>query len=183
MTRKTMVELLAEINALFPDNAAGEITPADLRQFCTDFVESVSPAYAVLAQLTNNVRSLTTAPALLPWGEVYAVQNPEWTADAANGWVQRDGTIHTSRLTLNIDCEGAANRLVTATLYKNDVPTPFRATALLQGAGKPVTLTMATINYSDVTAKYQIYVQADSATSVTFFNGTFIGENVPVRTA
>ena len=48
MTRKTMVELIAEIGTLFADNTSGAITPAKLRQFCTDFVDTMTPAYGAL---------------------------------------------------------------------------------------------------------------------------------------
>ena len=183
MTRKTIVELTAEIATLFADNTSGAITPAKLRQFCTDFVDTMTPAYGALA-INTLAATVGVTDQLMVWQSTYVAQNPEYTADPATGKVTRAQTVTSNRIVVNVDVELAANRELTATLYKNGAPTTWRAKCSGSGTGRPAILSLDAIDYSDVVADYQLYVQADQAgTAVTYSNGIFVVNAVPVRTA
>ena len=98
--------------------------------------------------------------------------NPTWDAWCSN------------RIDINIDVEMAANRELTATLYKNGVATVWRAKVSGSGVGRPAILSLEAIDYSDVAATYELRVQADAAgTPVTYSNGIFAVAATPVRTA
>lgn len=184
MARKTIVELLAEIGTLFPDNTSGAITPAKLRQFLNDFVDTMTPAYGALSIPGPLAQTVGVVDVLMPWSATYVAQGPEYTTDPATGKVTRAQTVTSNRITVNIDVDLAANRELTATLYKNGVATAWRAKCSGSGAGRPAILSLDAIDYSDVAANYQLYVQADTAgTNVTFSNSIFVVNAVPVRTA
>ena len=184
MARKTIVELLAEINALFADNTSGAITPAKLRQFQTDFVDTMTPAYGALSIPGPLAATVGIVDQLMVWSATYVAQAPEYTTDPATGKITRAQTITSNRISVNIDVDLAANRELTATLYKNGVPTVWRAKCSGSGSGRPAILSLDAIDYSDVAADYQLYVQTDAAgTNVTYSNGIFVVNAVPVRTA
>ena len=184
MTRKTIAELTAEIATLFADNTSGAITPADLREFCTDFVDTMTPAYGVLSIPGPLGATVGLTDQLMVWSSTYIAQSPEYTTDPATGKITRAQTVTSNRIVVNIDVELAANRELTATLYKNGAPTTWRAKCSGSGTGRPAILSLEAIDYSDVAADYQLYVQADAAgTAVTYSNGIFVVSAVPVRTA
>ena len=184
MARKTIVELLAEINSLFADNTSGSITPAKLRSFCTDFVDTMTPAYGALSTPGPLAATVGTVDQLMVWSSTYIAQSPEYTTDPATGKITRAQTIASNRISVNIDVDIASNRELTATLYKNGVATPWRAKCSGSGSGRPAILSLDAIDYSDVAVDYQLYVQTDVAgTAVTYSNGIFVVNAVPVRTA
>ena len=184
MTRKTMVELTSEIATLFADNTSGEINPADLRQFCQNFVDTMTPAYGALQIPGPLGATVGTADQLMVWTSQYIAQGPEFTTDAATGKIVRTDGVATTRFSINVDVELVSNRELTATLYKNGVATVWRAKISGSGTGRPAVLSLEAIDYSDVPAEYQLYVQTDQAgTSVTYSNGIFLANVVPVRTA
>ena len=184
MTRKTIVELIAEIGTLFADNTSGAITPAKLRQFCTDFVDTMTPAYGALQTPGPLAATVGVTDQLMVWSSTYIAQSPEYTTDPATGKITRAQTVTSNRIVVNVDVELAANRELTATLYKNGAPTVWRSKCSGSGTGRPAILSLEAIDYSDVAANYQLYVQADVAgTAVTYSNGIFVVNAVPVRTA
>jgi len=184
MTRKTIVELSAEIDTLFADNDIKAITPAKLREFCHNFVDTMTPAYGAIATTGPFAQTVGLTDQLLPWQTTYIAQNPEFTTDPATGKVTRGQTVTSNRIVINVDVELAANRELTATLYKNGAPTVWRAKCSGSGTGRPAILSLEAIDYSDVAVDYQLYVQVDAAgTAVTLSNGIFVVSAVPVRTA
>lgn len=183
MARKTMVELLAEINTLFPDNNVGEISPADLRTFCQNFVDSVTPAYGVLST-TSLAQVVGVTLQTLPWQATFIAQAPEFTTDPAAGIVRRDQSIISNRISVNIDVEIAANRECEAVLYANGVATPWRTKVSGNGTTRPESIQLEALHYSDIPVDYSVRVAADQAgTAMTFSNGIFLVSAVPVRTA
>jgi hypothetical protein len=63
MTAKTKTALTAEIAANFPDNTTGSITPALLRTFCQDSVDSTVVGPATAKYTKNTTSGATTAAA------------------------------------------------------------------------------------------------------------------------
>ncbi len=184
MPRKTMTELLAEITSSFPDNTSGAITPAILRAFLNDFVETMTPAYGGLQILTNTVKNFGLANSLLDWSSTIVAQSPEFITNPSTGDIVRTAGPSTNRIIVNADVTLAANREITATLYKNGQPTTWRGSASGSGTGRPSVLSFEALDYSDVQAQYQIFCSCDAAgTAVTFANATFLVSVVPVRSA
>ncbi len=184
MARKTMVELLATITANFPNNTTGEISPTDLRQFCTDFVDTVTPAYGILAITAPMAQVVGVTDQVLPWLSEYLVQAPEFTTTPATGIVRRTQNIVVNDIKINIDVEMATNRECLGTLYANGVATIWRGKVSGNGPGRPAVLSIEATNYSAVPVDYQLRVQCDQAgTPVTFSNGVFLVEAIPVRQA
>ena len=184
MARKTIVELQAELTTLIADNTSGLITPANLRQMIGDFIQTMTPAYAVLSSLAATVRLANITPAALPWLVEDIAQLPEFTTNIATGIIRRDESIASTHVSVNLDIEGPNNTLIVAELYANGVPTNWRAAANCLGAGRPVVLSLEAIHYSAVPVNYQIYVRSDvNGVSITFSNGVFLCSVLPVRTA
>ena len=183
MARKTMVELLAEISANFPNNTTQLISPAKLREFCTDFVDSVTVSYGILSS-PSLVQVVGSSDQLLPWVSTYLVQSPEFTTNPATGTIRRDQNIVVNEINVNIDLAMAANRECIMSLYANGVPTIWRAKAVGNGTTRPETISLVAVNYSAVPVNYQLFIQADApGTSITFSNGVFAINSVPVRQA
>ena len=184
MARKTIVELLAEIGTMFPDNNTGAITPAIQRAFLTDLVDTYTPAYGAISIETGVARTFNITPSLLVWSTNYIAQSPEWTADAPTGKITRAQAVITNRISVNVDVELPANRELIATLYKNGVATTWRTKISGSGAGRPAVLSLEAIDYNATQAEYQLYCQCDAdGVACTFSNGIFLGSVVPVRTA
>ena len=184
MARKTIVELLAEMNVLLADNTSGAITPEDLRTVIGDFIDTMTPAYAVLTTDAGVLKTFGVTDSLLTWTSVSIAQSPEYLADAATGKITRDQPVATNRISVNMDVELAANREILCTLYKNGAPTTWRAKASGSGTGRPAVLSLEALDYNAGPVEYQLYCQCDTAgTQVTVANAVFVASAIPVRTA
>jgi hypothetical protein len=143
----------------------------------------MTPAYGGLQTIPNTVKNIGTTDLLLAWNTSYIAQAPEFTTNPVTGTIRRDQNIATTRLIVNADIVMASNRELTVTLYKNGVPTIWRASCSGSGTGRPVVLSLEALDYSDVPADYQLFAQTDAAnTAVTISNAIFIANAVPVRT-
>jgi len=181
MPRKSFVELTNELLTSFPDNTTGLITPAGLRAYLTNFLDAIRPAYGIISRETANVQSLglLDTPLIFEVGSVSTV--PDYTVTPASGTVTRLAA-GTTRLTFTSTIDAAVGRIITVTLYKNGVATPWRISATAGGAGKPVDIALNALQYDAGAAVYQWQVRADAAsTNTTFSNVDCIAETVPVN--
>jgi hypothetical protein len=183
MARKTYFQLLAQAAATLEDNTTGNITPADVRGMVTDFLDSFAPAYGVLQTVTPfTVTAQLVDGAALPFDTVYIANAPEWVANAAGGTVQRADSPNTSQITVQLTLETNNGRQVTATVYRDGVPTAFSASVTGAGAGNPVGLNIFVVSTSSAAATYDVRLRSDvAATSVTINSAIFIGQAVPLR--
>jgi hypothetical protein len=186
MSIKSIVQLLAQADSSFPDNTTQLITPAALRTFVKDFLDSISPAYGGIL-LTTLSKALTTTPsALSPWGSSYVNTTGYYRTSVANGEVIRDVatagiTGATDLVIFNIDVEGPNGNLVTAEIYKNGVSTGYRSSVTTNGAGKPESINLVGIGYTaTVDVDWQVYVYGDAG-NYTFTNGSLLAQAQPVR--
>lgn len=181
MARKSFQELAAELPVSFPDNNTELITPAILRGYLDLFLQAIRPSYAVLNRETPNSQTLGVTDVPLIFENATLTDVPDYTAVAATGTITRLER-GTTRHTFTSTVEGAVNRLVTVVLYRNGLATPWRISASLQGAGKPVDVSLTAILYTSVAATFQWRVLADTAgTAVTFSNLDALAETVPVN--
>jgi len=181
MPRKSFVELANELVVDFPDNVTGAITPAILRTYFNNFLDAIRPAYGIISRETPAVQVLGVAdvPLIFEVGSVSTV--PDYTVTPASGTVTRLAA-GTTRLTFTTTIDTAVGRIITVTLYKNGVATPWRISATGGGAGKPVDIALNALQYDAGAAVYQWQVRADAAsTNTTFSNVDCIAETVPVN--
>jgi hypothetical protein len=182
MARKSFIQLSADLLVDFPDNITGLITPAIVRAYFQKVFDAIRPAYGLLSRTTPNAQTLqlTDAPVVFETGYVSDV--PDYTTTPATGVLQR---LEAGTTTINLNCsvEGTAGRIVTITLYKNGVATPWKGSATLGGVGKPVEIAFTALNYEGGAAQYQLQVKCDTAgTSVTFSGMDALAQTVPVNT-
>jgi hypothetical protein len=181
MARKSFVELSNDLLTAFPDNISGLITPAILRAYFQEFLDAIRPAYGLLDLPGPTVQTLQTtyAPLVCTTGQVSAI--PDFTVTPATGTVNRVAAGMT-RLTASLDIECTQGRVVWVSVYKNGLPTPWIISTVGEGAGKPASVALAALSYDASPVAYQFMVKCDTAgTAVTFSNGIFIAETVPVN--
>jgi hypothetical protein len=184
MARKSMTELLAELLTSFPDQNAKFITPAILRQYFTDFIGAIRPAYAVLSRDVGVSQAVTTTPAPLQFTDAdVTAGNGEFTANAATGLVSRNipGTV---RITFSADLQPATNvtRTLQFVIHKDGVPTVWRQSISTSATGIVESISFVGLLYSGAAANYQMYVSCDANQSFTFSAMAMAVEVVPVNT-
>ena len=187
MTIKSILNLLAQADSSFPDNTSQAITPALLRTFVKDFLDTMSPAYGVI-RLTSLLKALTSTPQpLSPFGSSVQATAGYYRTSVATGSVIRD--IQTAAIPgatdfvlLNIDVEGPNGNLVTVEFYKNGVSTGYKVSITTNGAGKPESINVAGLGYTDgaTDAEWAVYVYGDAG-NYTFTNGSLVCQAQPVR--
>ena len=181
MPRKSIVELTAQALASFPDNVTGAITPALLRTFCEDFLKAIAPAYGVCQKPNPQTVSLGLTPVAIVYETATSSDINQLTASAPLGQISRSER-GTSTINFTMDIEAAANRFITATLFKNGVATPWRTTMNGAGTGNPVGMALTAVDYADPAAEYEVRMSAEAAgTSTVLSNGALILSVDPVN--
>jgi hypothetical protein len=180
MPRLSMTQLQALVDADFPDNTTRIITPATMRSFLHDFLDTMTPAYCAVTRAVAQAFALTTTPQAVTYTASVTVQAPEWSANLVSGVMSRSEAA-TTRFTFTADMALAANRLVILTLYVNGIATAWRQTLQGTGATSPDSVTFSGINYASAAATYEVRASVDVNTTVTFSNVELVLENVPVR--
>lgn len=183
MTRKTIVELLAQADATLPDNVTGLIDPADVRNMIKDFLDTVRPSYAAI-QITSGVsKAVTTSFSTFTWSAQIIAQDPDWTTSLASGTMQRSGGPASTRITFNADVVAPNNSLVTFCLFINGVQTPWAVSNTSTSSTDAQSFAMSAITYNtEPTIQYQIQVKSTAAGNIVISNAALICENVPVNT-
>ncbi len=140
MTIKSIAELLAQADATLPDNTTQEISPADVRQMFRDFLDTIAPAYGVIACSSTTETLSATPQVLAPFTSALAAVAGYYTTNLTNGSVTR--LVQTAGLAGATDfvvasgsVAGANNANVLVELYKNGVATGYKASVTCSGAG------------------------------------------------
>ena len=183
MARKDFTALLAQAAATLPDNTTGEISPADVRQMFTDMLDTLRPAYGVLAtSLAGITKTVNIAPLSLAWTDIARMDTPEYVISAANGSIGRPGQSCSNRIVCSVDVYGGAGKLVTGTLFNKGTATGYKTSIVCGGPTKPETLLIAGVVTAVTDPLFQIFVNTDTdGVSFTFKDGTFSVENIPMR--
>jgi hypothetical protein len=183
MARKSIVELIAEANANFPDNTTGLITPAKLRTFVVDFLNAVSPAYGYLQLVGPASQTFNLASSLMVFTTA-TDSDPSQTTSAvpASTVTRAEVGVATIVFTTNVAC--ATNRFIKFTLFKNGVATPWSVTATGGGAANPVAVSMSAVDPAPAPgAVYSIHAVAEiNGVACTLTNGFFVVQLEAVRT-
>ena len=183
MTRKTINELYAQVAASFPDNSSGLITPALLRAFCQDFLDTVRPSYGAMSLTTPLVKAVTTVNSSFAWEAVIAAQAPDYTCSLPGGIITRSGGPASGRISLTIDAIAPNNTILTFTLFIDGVATPWATSNTSTSATDVQSYAFMAINYSaNLAPTYQIQVKSNASGNITLQNAVFVVENVPVNT-
>lgn len=161
MARKSINELIAEANAAFPDNVTGLITPADLRDFCLNFLNAISPAYGYLTAAGPLSQTFGLTASLVGFSNAYDSDPAQTTSNAA-GTIARSER-GTSTINFSVDVSCANNVSVTFTINKNGTPTLWKITATGRGASNPVSAALTAIDYADPAATYTVTAVAENA--------------------
>jgi len=181
MPRKSILELIAQATADFPDNVAGLITPAKLRNWAIDFLNSIAPAYGLLSLTGPLTQTFGLTPALVVFQTAYD-SNPAETTTAVPASTVTRAEKGTSTINFSMDIETNNGRFITFTLFKDGVATPWRITGNGGGTGNPVSVALTAIDYADPAAVYDVRATAEVAgTSVILTNGVFLVSVDPVR--
>jgi len=174
MPRKSIVELIAQAQASFPDNITGAITPALLRGMIEDFLHAIAPAYGVCQKTAPQTVNLGPTPTAIAYTTATSSDINQLTASAPLGTITRSER-GTSTINFTMDIECATNRFVTATLFKNGAATPWQISMTGAGSSKPVGISLTAVNYADPAAEYEVRLSCDTAaTSTVISNGAFI---------
>ena len=181
MPRKSILELIAQATADFPDNVTGLITPAKLRNWAIDFLNAIAPAYGLLSLTGPLTQTFGLTPALVVFQTAYD-SNPAETTSTIPGSSIARAEKGTSTINFSMDIETNNGRFITFTLFKDGVATPWRITGNGGGTGNPVSVALTAIDYADPAAVYDVRATAEVAgTSVILTNGVFLVSVDPVR--
>jgi hypothetical protein len=183
MTRKTIVELIAQANATLPDNTTGLIDPADVRNMILDFLDTIRPSYAAISIAAGISKAVTTTFSTFTWETTEIAQAPDWTVSLASGTVQRSGGPASTRITFNIDVVAPNNTVVTFALFVNGVEQVWAVSNTSTSATDVQSYAMSAISYdASATIQYQIQVKSTAAGNIILSNAAMVCENVPVNT-
>lgn len=182
--RKSFAELRADIALAIEDNTMNLITPGDVRNTLLDMLNAIQPAYGQLLRqtLSANVTANITPAAKLTW-EANGDSDPTQTTSVfASGTIARVER-GTSKIQFVTNFEAASNRLITFTLFKNGVATPWKITGNGAGAGNLVAVALTAIDYADPAATYEMRMTAEvNGVVVTLSGSAMILECLPVNT-
>lgn len=180
--RKSMVELEADLQTYFPDNAEGLITPAMVRSYFLMLINAIRPAYGMLTQTVDRIVTAGLTPVKLLWEAKYDSLPDQTQSNFSTGEIARVER-GTSTINFTADFESQAGRFVTFTVYKNGAPTTWRITGNGAGAGNPVSVSLTAIDYADPAATYSVYITAETnGTSITVRNAAMLLGVDPVNT-
>jgi len=186
MTRRSIVELLAQADATIEDNVTGAITPSDVRAMIKDFLDTMSPSYGAIGKNVAQSIALSATPAVITTFQTNAAPVvSEFVSNLAAGTIARSllGVAGaTTRFTISGTVTGPQNNDVTVTVYKNGAPTPFACSVSIPTNGDTVSFNISGLDTVSADCTYDLRAVATSNAGYTFNNVIFICENVPRRT-
>jgi len=185
MTRKTMLALIAQADATIPDNAAHEISAADVRQLIKDVIDSFAPGYGILSANSTVLIGLSPTPQTVHYTTILSL-TPEYTAIPAAGTVTRlaQGLPTTvNRISFYCDVAAPTGNEVAFTLSRNGLDIPGGTTVTGQGAGNlaNASFSVGTTSPDGLDYTYSVHARktTGAAADVTLTNVRFILESVP----
>jgi hypothetical protein len=185
MTRKTMVELQAELALLLPDNNAGEISPADVRTVIGDLIDSLTPAYAVLdISVPLLLPTIAQNYLAIPFQTAMVVQQPEFSANTSAGVITRTQGIATTQMLVQLSVEFSSSSQLDFEIFVNSIASGFVSRVQGNGNGRPVTVSLIGLTYQAGPATFELRVRGESGTTSAIITAAkFLCSAVPVRTA
>ena len=183
MTRKTVTELYAQAQSSFLDNITGAITPALLRNFCLDFLDTIRPSYAALAITSEISKSATGTYSTFVWNSQIAAQAPDYAVSLASGTVTRSGGPASARIAFSIDAKGANNSITSFAFFVDNVETPWAQSNTSTSATDAQSFAFTAVNYSaSLEPQYEVRIKTTVPGNILLSNGVLVVENIPVNT-
>lgn len=183
MARKSLDQMLADLLVAFPDNNTKFITPLVLRTYFDDLIKALRPSYAWLARQVGVAQAVTVAPVPLVFtsSELTFAQG-EYSAAPTTGRITRlDAGVCQFNFTADVSSPSNSTRLLTFTLYKNGVATPFRQSQTFGTSGQVLSITFGAIQSSSVPANYDMFVQSSVNETFTFSEMVFLVQTLPAN--
>jgi len=183
MARKTLDRMLEDLITAFPNNNTKFITPAGIRAYFDDLIKALRPSYAWLSRTTGAAQAVTVAPVPLTFAaaEISFAQG-EYTASQAIGRITRlDAGVCQFNFTADISSPSNSTRVLTFTLYKNGVATPFRQSQSFSVSGEVLSVSFGAIQSSSIAANYDMYVQSTVNETFTFSEMVFLTQTIPAN--
>jgi hypothetical protein len=181
MSRKSMAVLRSEAAAKFPDNVAEQISPADLRSWVLDAVDTFSPGYGILDLSTPPVvQSLTTVAAVITVFDAVFLETEPFTVDTVAGTITAQVPI-VADVSFDGSVEFAGNREVTIEMYLDEILLPYSAVVDGEGPGNPLALSVDGIVEMAAGQAVTIRGRANDATDVSFNRVILTARAVPLR--
>jgi hypothetical protein len=146
MTIKNDVQLKADSDAIFADNAAGGIIPSNHRQFNDDMLDSVRPYSGVITGGAVSGYTITETPAILSTFDASPITtNALFQGDFANSHIDVFSACNVFA-TVKINGEWSTQEDLKIEIYVNDVPNPITDVSFTQkgeGTGNPISISSA----------------------------------------
>ena len=181
MTRKTITALYTQADSSFPDNQSAFITPALLRDFVKDFLDTVRPSYAALSLVSVSV-PMTTAYGVFTWTTQIAAQAPDWTTSLASGLITRSDGPASTRISFSCSAVAPNNTILTFTLFVDGVATAWSTSNTSTSATDVQSFAFTAVSYSaNLSPNYQIQAKVSVNGNVSLSNGALVCENIPVN--
>jgi len=183
MARKSLDQMLADLFTAFPDNNTKFITPLVLRTYLDDLIKALRLSYAWLARQVGVAQAVTVAPVQLVFtaAEISFAQG-EYSANAAIGRITRlDAGVCQFNFTADVSSPSNSSRLLTFTLYKNGVATPFRQSQQFGTANEVISVSFGAIQSNNAAANYDMYVQSSVNETFTFSETVFLAQTLPAN--
>ena len=188
MTLKFTDVVRAEINSLLADNISGDISAADMRQVCTDILDSSAPPDCALISTTSATgQVLSPTPAIVPVpGAISSNPDPSViSANAGNRNIEITPTLNGFLLTVifefTIDNIGNGQS-VQFTIFKNGLATPWRYDIIGRGNSSPQTVNLVARLIGEA-GTIDVRYSAPVATSCDVDSSFLIVQITPTRTA
>jgi len=185
MARKTLDQMLANLLTAFPDNNTKFITPLVLRTYFDDLIKALRPSYAWLVRQAPVPpgQLVTVAPVRLVFtADELTFAQGEYSAAFATGRITRlDAGVCQFNFTADVSSPSNSTRLLTFTLYKNGVATPFRQSQTFSTAGEVLSVSFGAIQSSSLPADYDMYVQSSVNETFIFSEMVFLAQTLPAN--
>lgn len=186
MTISSILDLKARAAVEFADNNIGAITPALLRSFLEDVLDTVSPAYGII-RLASQILNFSATPVVIaPYIQNFTETAGYFVNNLAAGTVQRTLNGAPGSRVLIVaggSVQGPVGRNVLIQLFKNGVATDFSAIATTTGGAERLAFSMTGFDFmlgSDST--YELRASSVGvAANFTFENVILIVQAQTVR--
>jgi hypothetical protein len=182
MARTSITTLYNAATTAFADNSVGAITPALLRDFLHDFLDTIRPIYGGLQKTSALAANLTTTDAAFPWTAALAAPTADYSTVLGTGLITR--TVGPAGATVNfsIDATAPNNSVTTFTLYTDGVVTPWGISNTSTSGTDLVSFAFSAVMRSNsATPTYQIRARSNGANTVTLSNGIFTVMDIPLN--
>ena len=182
MARTSITALYNAATTTFADNAVGAITPALLRNFLHDFLDTIRPIYGGLQKSSPLAEALTTTDQPFPWTAAIAAPTADYSTVLGTGLITRTVGPAGAQVNFSIDAQAPNNSITTFVLYIDGVITPWAISNTSTSGTDLLSFAFSAVQRSNAASPtYQIRARSNGNNSVTLSNGIFTVLDVPLN--